>query len=193
MTKNILESFVIIAISVAFAMILTWPKFQEFESQRSLVMGKQSDLETRNEYFKNLQQSSSELSNFGPNLAKIESALPDNPDVATLANYLEMSAMQGGLIIKAADYTADQATAAPAEGDGQKILKNFHIALTLSGPYESWKNFISSVEKSSRMIEIESTQISANPTKIQTGATAASQQATSDILNYVVKVKANSY
>jgi hypothetical protein len=43
------------------------------------------------------------------------------------------------------------------------------------------------------MIEIESTQISANPTKIQTGATAASQQATSDILNYVVKVKANSY
>ena len=121
-----MESFVIIAISVAFAMILTWPKFQEFESQRSLVMGKQSDLETRNEYFKNLQQSSSELSNFGPNLAKIESALPDNPDVATLANYLEMSAMQGGLIIKAADYTADQATAAPAEGDGQKILHRFN-------------------------------------------------------------------
>jgi len=198
MSKNILESFVLLALAVAFGMILAWPKYQEFQAQSSLVLGKRTDLETRQEYFKNLAESSSELNNYGPNLAKIESALPDDPKVSTLLDFLESSSMQAGLILKVVDYSfsADnQSTVSGQTPTGQPIQKNlkqFYVTFTLSGPYQSWKNFLSNIEKTSRMVEIESVQISGgDQTKIASVAIPSSELGGN--LDYVVKLKANSY
>jgi len=199
MSKNILESFVLLALALAFGMILAWPKYQEFQAQNSLVLEKQTDLETRQEYFKNLAESSAELNNYGPNLAKIESALPDDPEVSTLLDFLESSSMKAGLILKVVDYSSaagNQSTAVPGQTPTDqpvpKNLKQFYVTFTLSGPYQSWKNFLSIVEKTSRMVEIESVQISSgDQTKIASVPMPSSELGGN--LDYVVKLTANSY
>lgn len=193
MTKNILESIVLIAAAAAFTIMLTWPKYQEFETQNALVTQQRTDLETRQEYFKNLQETAAELNNYGPNLAKIESALPDDARAATLVNFLELSAMQDGLVLKAIDYTGENqkssAVNAVAGKPAQKVLKQMHLTFTLFGPYASWQSFIFGVEKSSRMIEIETVQISGNQSKGSQISVAGQQ----GYLDYIVKLTAHYY
>lgn len=188
----------LLALAVAFGMILAWPKYQEYQAQSSLVLGKQTDLETRQEYFKNLAESSAELNNYGPNLAKIESALPDDAKVSTLLDFLESSSMQAGLILKVIDYSfsgGNQPTIVPGSAQTQpvaKSLKPFYVTFTLSGPYQSWKNFLSSVEKTSRMVEIQSVQISGGE-QTKVGSVPMPSSELGGNLDYVVKLTANSY
>jgi len=50
MTKNILESIVLILIAITFAMILTKPKYDEYKTQKGLVEQKQVELQTSEDY-----------------------------------------------------------------------------------------------------------------------------------------------
>jgi len=197
MSKNILESFIIIIVSATFAMLLTWPRYQELNDQNLKVAQKKIDLETRQEYFRNLEEVAAEFKNYGPSIIKIESALPDSPNVAALANYLEASAIKEGLILKKLEYAAgDQVNPTKAftpaqenQNQGQTEANQFSIDLILSGSYPAWKNFITDIEKTSRLVEIETAEIA----KDNSQASPNLPNDTNKALNFTVKLIAYFY
>jgi len=212
MTKNILESIVLILVAITFAMILTKPKYDEYKTQKGLVEQKQVELQTSEDYFKSLERISAELKNYGPGIAKVESALPDDPNAAELTNFLEVTAAQNGLIIKNLNYSlktpeeasnAPEASNTPISVDAQESQKNQQssqkiqtqeLNLAVSGPYQAWKDFSNRIEKSSRLLEIDNVVMSTNlnGTGAQTEE-AATQSAINPILDYTVKLIFHSY
>lgn len=206
MTKNILESIVLILVAITFAMILTKPKYDEYQVQKALVAQKEAELQTREDYFKSLERAAAELKNYGPSLAKVESALPDDSKAAELANFLEITAAQSGLVIKNLNYSSKIAEGissayVPVETDksrenqqSTKKMQTQELNFTASGPYQSWKDFSARIEKSSRLLEIDNVIISANFNEtFDTTKNTTTQAALNPILDYTVKLIFHSY
>ncbi|MDP3995983.1 MAG: type 4a pilus biogenesis protein PilO [bacterium] len=147
--------FFLIVIAVSFFVL--WPNFQELKVARADIEKKEAELESRREYLQTLEEIKTELEKNKEGLSKINTALPSDPSVPSLFNYLQKVASESGLIL--AEISPFTVFPSGVSSDLREITFNVKI----SGSYSSAKNFISTLEKSARLIEIES--ISLFPTE----------------------------
>lgn len=139
--------------------LLIWPKSQESKILNKNIQDKKEEVKQAEAYFKNLKELKNQLaSNYPDVLSKISSALPADSSMPSLLKYLQESAMQSGLLLK---------SVSPSIDDSEKAsgLKETKIDLTLEGSYNSFKNFLSVLENSSRLIETDSVSFSSASSK----------------------------
>lgn len=136
---------------------LVWPQYQEFKAIKNQVEEKQGELFETEKYFSNLSQISENLSNYQDSLVKIESALPQDPSLASLLNFFQKESAENELLLKNINQV-EVKRKEEKKGILAKV-KETYLNLNLTGAYPSLRGFLESLEKSSRLIEVENISI----------------------------------
>lgn len=161
-------------ITLVLVIVLVFPKYQDFKFLQKEISQKETELQYNKEYFLNLSNLSEELKKYSDNLSKIDFALPSGPSIPILFDFLQKTSSQNGLILK----RIGEVTTIPFK---EKItVKEYQLALSLSGSYSSFKSFLSSLEKSARLIEVESISF-------------ASPKSKEEPFSFSLKIKFHSY
>lgn len=117
---------------------------------------KRAEIRGREEYLQDLKKAAEELKNYQIQLAKIDFALPSNPGLEILFDFLQKASSQSGLVLKD---IKPSTTRLSSDLEG---IKESELSFVVSGVYSSFKNFLSVLEKSSRLIEAESISFSSS-------------------------------
>lgn len=152
MPKNII-SFLLLIILVFVTAFFGLPKYREFSAIGLEVKEKKTELEDKEKYFSELKTLSASLEEFAPELAKVDSALPSESSIPDLLNFLQKVSSQNGLILE----RFDVGRISPEE---KPDIKKISLNLSLTGSYQSFKNFLFSLQENSRLIEAESINFS---------------------------------
>lgn len=137
-------------IAFIFGMFFLLPKNEALNFLKKQIQEKRTELQSKEEYLNTLNEIDRNLKNYETQLSKIDSSLPDSPEMPALFDFLQKSASQSGLVLKGLD-----ADLSPLEKIGG-ALRQTRLNLFLVGPYSSLKIFLSALEKSARLIEVES-------------------------------------
>ena len=137
------------------------------------IKEKKAELQNKEEYFSELQSLSNKLKDYSSELSKTDAALPAAPGIPDLLNFIGKISSQNGLILQKVNLDS----VSPLEEES-KILK-VSMYLTLSGSYPAFKNFLSSLQKNARLVEVESASFLT--------------PAEGEIIPFDLKIKAYSY
>lgn len=217
MSRNYLEAFAILIIAFALGFFLLLPKTQELRDLQTRVQGKIAELKERGEYYAGLRVMVDDLNYHREGLEKIGTALPEGADAAAVMGFAQTAAMQSGLAVKGADYSysapevpVDMSADMPVDVSvdanaglppAEVFSKKYVISMELTGNYGSLKNFLSIIERSSRLIAVESLDIGS---KSEIGGerqspetpslpAAADGETEEKVLDYSIKLSANYY
>jgi len=145
-----MSRFIVIIVCLLLTLMIgffaLYPKYQELTLLKSQIKGKKAELQFREEYLDELSKASDELKKYDEQLKIIDTSLPSESSLPLLFDFLLKIGSQSGLILK--DMSATEGSS-----DNLKIIT---ISLGASGSYSSFKDFIVALEKSARIINIDS-------------------------------------
>lgn len=149
---------IIIIIFLALALLLgflfVWPNYQKLQLTEQTVEEKRIEIKYKEDYFQDLKKAFQEIEKYQEQLEKIDSALPSEPDLAVVLNFIKNSGIKSGIILT-------EIETSPAKPSLEtRGLKETEISFTVLGPYPAFRNFLSDLEQTSRMIKIESISFS---------------------------------
>lgn len=139
--------------AILLIFFLIFPNYQNLTFLKKEISQKEADLSAQEKYFQDIQNITEELKKYETAISKIDSALPAGLFLPELLNLIQVKASQSGLALKG----IGPAAIVPA---GEKGLKEIKVDLILIGNYSDFKNFLSILEKSARLIEIENISFS---------------------------------
>ena len=176
---KILISGIILVVILLGGFFLIWPEYQKWQDLIVNVADKKAELETVKEYFSSLEATSEELKTHQEALAKIQSALPNDPSVPSLMNLIQKSALENGILLKKVDSFS-------VSGES---IKKITIPVTVVGAYSSLKGFISSLEKSARIIDINVITYSSAKSATKESSSIVEEE----LPSFNLSITANSY
>lgn len=146
---------------LALGIAVIFPKYQNLNLLQLKVKEKEAELQSEKEYFSNLSEISEKLKKYEESLSKINSALAAEPRLPALFNFLQTAASQNGLVLKKIAPTLPSPLKEELVEEGWSLeIRETGINLAVAGSYSSFKNFLSTLEKTARMIELESISFS---------------------------------
>ena len=145
----------IIALILIFLFII--PKYQESGDLQANLAQKQAEYDGQSDYYMKIFELLKSIRDRKDALGKINSALPSDISFASLIYFLQEKGVENGLAVKSIIFSQNSPETyrqvLPAESD--KRVKNIMFNINLSGSYQSLKNFLSSLEKSVRLFQID--------------------------------------
>jgi len=141
---------------IIIAILFLWPKYQELKITQKNIEQKKIELQTKEEYLLKLSEIQTELERYQEEFSKINSALPDDPSFPSLFNYLQKTFSETGLILEKID------SFSISSSQDLLDLKEAVFSIGVAGSYSSFKNFLSVLEKSARLIEVENISFSSS-------------------------------
>lgn len=173
MNKPIL---IIISFSLAaiLAVVLVLPKYQDLQFLNQEIEQKNSEIHHKEEYIEQLKNIKKELELYPSQLAKLNSALPADPAIDVLLNFIQRTVSQSGLVLKEIDppitkLMEEEETLEEITGGGETLeqipvekskLKWTDLTFTVSGQYSALKNLLYTLENSARLIEVKKVSFS---------------------------------
>lgn len=142
---NIIILFVAVVLALLSSSVLK--EYEALNLVKGQISIKEDELQYQEEYFQKLKSISDRLQENKDSLLKIESALPENPQIPELLAFIQRSTSQSGLML--GDVNLGSMS---AEDNIKKTKVNF----LMMGDYIGLKKFISLVENSSRLTDITS-------------------------------------
>jgi len=146
--------------ALVLAVVLAWPQYQKLQALNTDVENKKAELSSQEAYFSQVKEVSTRLQEYSDALSKISDATPKDPSLASLAGFLQTNAAQTGLILKKIVLGG---TIAPA-GNKSSLVET-QLVIQVSGSYEAFKGFLSLIEGSARLIEVQNISVEIPPEK----------------------------
>ncbi|MFH1841321.1 MAG: type 4a pilus biogenesis protein PilO [Candidatus Nealsonbacteria bacterium] len=171
--NRFLITIICLGVAVVLGVFFLWPRYQDFQILQANIENKESELQSKKEYFSQIREAAEKLQDYKENLSKISSALPSAPDVSSLFNFLQNISSEAGLVLEETKLVRI---------DSQKTagLKEIIIDIELKGSYSAFDSFLSALEKSSRLIEVSKISFSI-------------PKETGDPFSFEVSLKSQSY
>ena len=161
MERPILFSIICIIAGIGLIFLLVAPKYQQFQDIRSEIEKKDQDFKTRKEYFNRAFQASEELNKYSDQLAKINSNFSDGPSVPSLFDFFQKISSENGLLLQDINFVG-QFPLLKAAKEKRSLLRGIKgsiyestIEMNVFGSYDSFKSYLSVLEKSSRLMEVK--------------------------------------
>ena len=111
-------------------------------------------MENKETYFRDLAKVKADLVELQGPLLKVEAALPLNPQLPLLYDFLQTSAAFSGMSVKNISASVENQTQA-------LLMRIIPVTLELTGSWGAVKELISRLETASRMVLVQSLNISA--------------------------------
>ena len=157
----------IVAVIAGFVVFIV-PTYQDVGALRTQV----ADFNTVLDNAKTLQQQRNTLvtkyNAFDPNnISKLSTMLPANPENVQLILELNAAASQYGMVLQNVkiDAPTDTSSQIVVSGGKSPDIGNLTITFSVSGPYNGFTNFIKTIEKSLRIIDIQKATFTASDPK----------------------------
>lgn len=125
------------------------PKYQEFQSVNLELKEKRAEFKFIKEYYNGLAEQEEILEQNREAFDKISSAIPEDSFLPSIFHFTSKTAIETGLVIKSIGKFSI------ASQKDRPDLKEISIEITLNGTYSALKNFLSDLEVTSRIIEVE--------------------------------------
>jgi type IV pilus assembly protein PilO len=156
-------SLILLFLALIWGIFFVMPKNEDLNLLRQNIQEKRAELQSKESYLATLTQLSQKLHEYKDSLDKIDSAIPDSPELPALFSFLQRAASQSGLILTKLDMTS-----APVKSSSKSEIgvNEIRLNLILSGSYSAFKNFLYTLEKSSRLIEVESFVLTAEEKQV---------------------------
>lgn len=139
--------------AIILAIALVFPKKEDLDSVLKKVNEKKAELQSKENYFASLGQTAEDFKKYQEPLAKIGSALPQSSQLPALFDFLQKASSQTGLVLTNISPLAQKPS-------GIEGISEHSINLVVNGTYSAFRNFLSVLEKSSRLIEVGSVSFS---------------------------------
>ena len=151
MNRQLLISIICLVVTLIIGLVLCLPKYQEMRYAQNKVQAKKTEIQNKQDDFSKVGEASEKLKKYPKELAKIDSALPNEISLPFLYDFFQRISSQNGLVL-------ENISGGPSKSE--KAVQEIKINLSLSGSYAAFKNFLSSIEKSARIIEVENMSFS---------------------------------
>lgn len=186
-TKFIIAFVVILVIVGGYFLWL--PKYQEYNANNEDLNKEGERTKKKKEYLYELEGHLNGLADYQEKLDKINSAIPIKYSPASLYSFVQQSTGQNGLALLAADFSEGGAKTKKEESltSGLKI-NQIGISISTSGRYEALKNLLSTIYKTSRLIDIKSLSFSST-----TSSEGLEEDAPTGIFNFELQLGCNYY
>ena len=138
---------------IAVGICLTWPKYQDFQQLSFELKTREQELENKETYFADLARIKAELVEFAEPFSKVEAALPLDPQLPALYDFLQTSAAFSGMSVRRISSSLEDQTQA-------LLIRTISVTLELTGSYGALKELISRLGTASRMAALQSLSIS---------------------------------
>jgi len=142
---------------------LVIPNYSSFLKLQKQITQRQLEVKEKQEYISNIKKIKADIEKYQEFLDKIENSLPQDISLASLLNYFQDKASSSGLVMDNMALSTDGmnnagATSEQDEPDTQNNakIKETAFRVNVSGSFESFRNFLVLLEKSSRLIEVQS-------------------------------------
>lgn len=145
-------SILLVGSSLIFGMFVALPRFQAFMAVQKELSVKQAELESKESYFVHLKDLQDRI-NAEDLVAKIDAAIPNDPQLPALYEFLQSLAAGSGLSLRSI-------AVSPSPVLGGTRLGRISSSLQLGGQYESLKVFLGDILRASRMSDVESVNFS---------------------------------
>jgi Tfp pilus assembly protein PilO len=155
---------IFLSLALLIMLFLIWPQYQELSSLGAEVEGKRIEFQYLEEYFSKLEQLSQKLKQYEVQLAMIDSALPSDSSLTLLSlmDFLQEASSQNGLIFQqfgGSSMTSSKLAGKTVDLSQSETISNIEeiqLGFKVSGSYSALKNFLNALEKSAKIIEVES-------------------------------------
>jgi len=151
---------VIIGCGVA-GYFLVWPKYQEFDNLKKEFEIKDEQLKEKQNYNSELDILAESLKQHSEKIAKINTALPDQPSVAALYYFIKELDSETGLDFE--DINISTLFASKKQTSTGRSYDDMSFSVSMSGSYSEFKTFLKSLYLNSRIVEIQSLKFSQYP------------------------------
>lgn len=149
------------------------PLAGESSDLKKEVSKQELELKQKENYLANLKELSKKLKEYQETLEKIETALPQEPSLASLLSFFQTKSAESGLILK------DLGGIASFQPEQEKsAIQEIQINFTLQGSFSAFENFLRLLEKSARLIEVRRISLEAGE---------------EELLEFTLQVKTHSY
>jgi len=152
--NKIILTILFFIVSLMLGLLLFLPNYQEFKISQTQIKSTKEEIKQFQDYYSKIEKISEELQKYSEGLAKIDSALPSEPGLTNLYYFLQKNSYQTGLFLKEVGITKVSSLS------DMPAIKTYIFPISLMGSYYSFKNFLSSLEKSARLIEVDSISFS---------------------------------
>lgn len=149
-------SIFLIGSSLIFGIFVAFPRFQTFLAVQKELNVKQTELESRENYFAHLQNLQDRI-NTEELVAKIDAAIPNDLQLPALYEFLQSVAAGSGLSLRSI-------AVSPSPSAQGARLSRISSSLQLGGSYEGLKVFLADLLRASRMSDVESINFSSPQT-----------------------------
>jgi Tfp pilus assembly protein PilO len=144
--NRIIITLVFFAAAIGTGIFLLVPRVQEYQELRAEIDRKEIELQYSQEYQLELEKISSELDLHKDALTKIGDSLPIEFSIPAFYANIQSMSSQSGMVLTSIGETGVR------EGGGVKE-RSYNISVV--GSFPNFKNFLSVLEKSAKLIEIE--------------------------------------
>lgn len=157
--------FIILLSILLIGLFLIWPKYQKLSNLSREIEAKETELHYIEEYFAKLNRLSEELKKYENQVSKIDFALPSDSSLALLSliNFLQRAGSQNGLIftkLGSFSLTSPKVPTGTPTPETPSKIKEISLGFEVSGSYFAFKNFLETLEKSAKLIEVETSSFS---------------------------------
>ena len=163
-------SIALLLLLILGGVFLWWPKYEEFRNLKQELAIKTKELQQKQEFFNKLNELVQKLEGYKEQLAKIDTVISPKPDFSSLLYFLQRVANEKGVILTSLKFqkssplkikkvvTVGEVSEIKEEETG--IQENF-FDFNITGTYPAFRNFLSDLENSARLIEVENISLSA--------------------------------
>lgn len=138
----------LIFISIVLIFTLIFPQYQKLSALKEEKVLKENEFQAQEKYFQDIEATAENLKQYETSLSKIDDSLPSEPYPVEFLNFIQKASSQSGLLLKEISLPATTAVA-------QEKLKESRVSLVFVGDYARLKNFLSVLENSARIIDVE--------------------------------------
>ncbi len=147
-----------LVISIIIGAVFIYPRYQEFVKLQNQADQKEEELENKQSYLKFLDEINKKAQEKKDLINKIVSAIPDEPDIPSFLNFLREETKNTGVGLEQVSWTNEG-----FKENEKKQTNQYLISLEVSGSYFAFRNFLSTLESSARLIEVLTTDFSITP------------------------------
>ncbi|MCX6764262.1 MAG: type 4a pilus biogenesis protein PilO [Candidatus Nealsonbacteria bacterium] len=153
--KNLAIVFLLATLVVSA--LLVWPEYQKMKPLALKTEIVNSEIKAQEEYLSDLKEIKDKIEKeYKDKIALIDYAFPRDPNLPLLYDFIIKTCSQNGLILTGISNNVSE----PSENQKQGIIT---INLQAAGSYLAQKSFISALENSARMFNVESVNFSSPP------------------------------
>lgn len=145
----------ILFMTVVFIFFLVMPEYKNFRILQLELGKKVAEYAAEYEYYSAIGKIYYDLQNRQEEIKKIDDALPTDPDVGKIIYFIQKTAIESGMTVKGLFLSkSSSAKTAASKTIKTNEIKDIIFSLNVSGGYTSLERFMISLEKSSRVFEI---------------------------------------